>query len=645
MPMTESPENAILEQWRALQSRQLDWAFRAYDRLLATLSRDAQERFSHKNGQDEPYIAVFGKTQVGKTTLLLDLMGIESRQLRQVSGVLRGGRTAGQSATATVMEYRRSEDERWGLSMQSTPEWFGTDEAMTQRLGRLRNDMEAGTLTATTPCEVHIPVRFFNRGQAWSKCPRMLDLHGDNPASDAVAVHVRKMANAYLPFADLILLVGRIDDLGFLRPDAITLPKIEDWQSMPFKFRIVTTYSYSAQSIRDRILGNPSIDAGDLRRHLAEQIETFGPLNESARAASLYFPLEFGESWNKEEKIHSALHARMEPIKRKLRDELLEQINQAASPLGRLRNTLNMQASIKYIQERKTKEAQGHIEQLKGKCKDLQDDIPFLEANMQSCKDRIEKSGQLLRDAADDRLPQIRFSSPAEAGKKKTEESAACLREKIIHFEHELKSMHMAMESPNRFHRMALTKFQAPSSSRKQAVMDEAFSSIREKLSGFVFDAYWFSDNFKNDHAAVMDAHEKAKQQLTDLLATAWRKAVEDAKTELGQSIEQQKAEWLACEDERDKCARSAQLLENEISSAELELKDIERQAREDMKRCDRFIEFLNEEYLVTLSGQMEDAMTTADDGAALLKLLACEHMKNHYADLMADIQQVECEK
>ena len=76
-----------------------------------------------------------------------------------------------------------------------------------------------------------------------------------------------------------------------------------------------------------------------------------------------------------------------------------------------------------------------------------------------------------------------------------------------------------------------------------------------------------------------------------------------------------------------------------------MELKDIERQAREDMKRCDRFIEFLNEEYLVTLSGQMEDAMTTADDGAALLKLLACEHMKNHYADLMAGIQQVECEK
>lgn len=69
-------------------------------------------------------MVVFGKTQVGKTTLLMDLMGVSPAAMERVSTALRGGRAHGHSATATTMEYRRSEDQRWGLRVHEVTRWF-----------------------------------------------------------------------------------------------------------------------------------------------------------------------------------------------------------------------------------------------------------------------------------------------------------------------------------------------------------------------------------------------------------------------------------------------------------------------------------------------------------------------------------------
>jgi hypothetical protein len=210
------PSNPALKFWHALQVRQPEWALRAYDRLVQTLSQDVQQRLQRKGTVAEPYVVVFGKTQVGKTTLLLDLMGVDPTHMARVSRVLRGGREAGQSATATTMEYCRSTSERWGLSRKGETTWLERDEDMTQALGALREQMEHGELKAEgAPCVVHIPRSCF-LGSAQMNSVRMLDLPGDSPANKEEQRHVHLMAKTYLPFADLILLVGKSNDLGLL---------------------------------------------------------------------------------------------------------------------------------------------------------------------------------------------------------------------------------------------------------------------------------------------------------------------------------------------------------------------------------------------------------------------------------------------
>ena len=369
MTPSEMHNGNAIEYWYELHKRQSDWAFRAYGRLIQTLSEDVQEKLSLKDEAAQPYVVIFGKTQVGKTTLLLDLMGIAAEQMPIISEVMRGGREQGKSATATTMEYRASLGEYWGLTIpgESAPRLLDSDQEMKRALGQLREVMESGQLVAESPCVVHIPKRFFDTANSRATNVRILDLPGDNPANEQEQKHVNQMAKTYLPFADLILLVGRGDDLGFLKPEVITLPGIEDWQAMPHRFRIVTTYSYTAQSVKDILRNDDAADESLLRRRLIQEIERFGALNEAARDEALYFPLEFGNSWTGVQTTEPELHQRMSPIITRLRAELLNQISKATTPMGRLRSTLNTHHSVKYIQKKKTEVIETQIQELASK--------------------------------------------------------------------------------------------------------------------------------------------------------------------------------------------------------------------------------------------------------------------------------------
>ncbi len=179
--------------WRALLETRHAWAFDAYDDFMAALSAAVRERMGHKSGDAQAYVVVFGQTQVGKTTLILDMMGVVPDAIARVSSVLRGGRESGRSATATTMEYCRSPDERWGLRQHDRMRWMTTDDEMTHALGELRASMEAGQLAVTRPCLVFIPKSCFGDDPA-QLVVRMLDLPGDQPANPVEQAHVKAMA-------------------------------------------------------------------------------------------------------------------------------------------------------------------------------------------------------------------------------------------------------------------------------------------------------------------------------------------------------------------------------------------------------------------------------------------------------------------
>lgn len=630
----------VIDYWQRLESRQSEWAFRAYDRLVKTLSSDVQDRIQLRESNAEPYVVIFGKTQVGKTTLLLDLMGIDLQQMATLSQVLRGGREAGKSATATAMEYRRSTDARWGLVVQSKTRWFTTDDAMAEALAQLRQQMERGELVVDSPCIVHIPGSFFRIQTSGAPGVRILDLPGDNPANMQEQKHVNQMAKTYLPFADLVLLIGRGDDLSFLQPEVITLPGIEDWQAMPHRFRIVTTFSYSAQSLKTLIRNDPAFDITQLRQRLIEQIERFNSLSDAAKDRNLYFPLEFGCSWLSMAENDPALYARVAPMVSRLRSELLEQIATSTSPLGRLRSTLDTHLSVKYIQEKKTAAIESELSGLKKQQQETNDKLTVWESAITKTQKKINKKEALLKDNSLPVSQRLIDKAAEEAAAFKlkgsySSEKCTTLHSMIADYCSKIKNIQLNVGNKTTYWQKVARKKVEPTRQSVQDILDENFSSIRYTLNDYWIDTYLSSSNYSSDKNSVIHAADNAKEEVIRLWTSQWMAAAEDVHNEYKSELTKEGMTLDVLRVEHNKSLRQQTSLEQQTASREDELKKIAVESQEDLARCEQFVHFLDEEYLNTLNTCLDSAFQERDNCNALLQILSCVALKNQREDLM----------
>lgn len=646
-------QDLATEYWHSLQDQQLSWAFSAYDRLVKTLSEDVQERLQLKETVAEPYIVVFGKTQVGKTTLLLDLMGIEQANATKISKVLRGGREAGKSATATTMEYCRSSSDRWGLSRPGKEqEWLERDEDMSHALKMLRIDMEKGCLVADSPCVVHIPKSYFVNSATFPSV-RMLDLPGDNPANEQEQQHVYQMAKIYLPFADLILLVGKGDDLGFLKPSGISLPGIEDWQSMPYRFRIVTTYSYYSQSVKDILRKEPDVDTSRVRQRLIDQIEHFGELSEAAKHSNLYFPLEFGNSWMHTQASEPQLYSRMAPIIAELRAELLAQISSSTTPMGRLRSTLNTHISVKYIQKKKTERINDSIATLELKEKTADSDLKLWKTKVESeqlsfteisalidsnpgkrCTLDIQKKIQALLSK-----PPNQYTPKEGSAKNDCKKLNAMVRQYYL----ELKKMKVDINGQNcqaLYWRCVRDAFEKPKPDIIEDILDDSFELIRSRINDYWFDTYVNFSNYQTDLKSVRDAGRVALVRLSELWQRQWLAAISCANNVVRQRLDRARTRLALFQEERDAAIARHAVIKQAIVDHEKERKRIEENSKEDIERCERFVHLLEEEYAAALDEQYAAALQEKDDSDALLQLLSCIAMTNQYEEFLAFNEQ-----
>ena len=87
-----------------LSEQHLNWALEGkdeYERGFLRLKKPEGEK-------RRVLIGVYGPTQVGKTTLILKLLGIKENRIIELSSALRGKRQMGNSATVTTSIYQRS---------------------------------------------------------------------------------------------------------------------------------------------------------------------------------------------------------------------------------------------------------------------------------------------------------------------------------------------------------------------------------------------------------------------------------------------------------------------------------------------------------------------------------------------------------
>ena len=578
--------------WAALSQQRLAWAFRAYDRFIASLSKDVQERFPKGDEQGEAYVVVFGKTQVGKTTLILDLMGLSGPSLKRVSNVLRGGREAGKSATATAMEYRRSSDEKWRFSSgavtaSGVPAQYD-DAGMEKVLGDVRQQMFEKRLQADKPFTVWIPNDCFDGEKSADVSVRMLDLPGDHAADAVERKHVQQMAQKYVPNADLILLVGRGDDLSFLKPASLELPGIEDWQIVPNRFRIVTTYSFTAQSLGDKIRKQQEpLNEDFLRQRLLDQIRTFRPAitleaSDDASDPKRFFPLEFGDSWlNAKPELVTAL----KPVIKVLKDQLHKDIQASATANVRLRNAVNVHVTVGKIKESRLKKMDEVLNGIKKLRDPVVHDCMIAGMACQQAQTQIDAAQNFL-----DALPYNELKQQVQSGivfdvqtmldqVNELGTNTSQFQSLIGRFTSDLKSKFLSKQptrqtkEEKKFWASVQPRFDQHVA-KVEELVDAEFRPLRGKFSDYSVTEYYprFSDDFSSDKQSMCTHMQNSSysvgtwaaklwqgwpkqrlQQLSDDLAfsTAHQNALQRALKERQQALERLNVQIECAEQER----------------------------------------------------------------------------------------------
>jgi len=324
----------VADIWLRKFRQRNDWAQQAYDRFVAEVDPELVGDFTRS---EHITVVVYGTTQVGKTTLILDLLGIRKEALPAVSEVLRGGQRLGKSSTATPIRYGRSPDDLWYLEDDSTG--LSNDEAA-ERFGEIREQVMNGTTCASPLLNVRIPGLFFQHEAegALNLDLRLIDIPGINAINEHEQIEVRRIAERYVASADLILLVARADNLGFLHPRALDFEALNDWMLQPSRFRVVLTYTFSPASFQTwfgKAEDAPPLTARDVQQHLYDEMCTHDERPPPEMLKHVY-PLEFGDSLESMRNHSQAYFERASQVIEALRRDLLASITDAASPYARL---------------------------------------------------------------------------------------------------------------------------------------------------------------------------------------------------------------------------------------------------------------------------------------------------------------------
>jgi len=620
--------------WAELRSGKLEWAYRAYRRFIEELSEDVRAHLTAAPDDQEPYVVVFGKTQVGKTTLLLELMGLGPDAQARVGQVLRGGREFGKSATATTMEYRRSPDRDWHLDDGTGTRRIASDEGMCEALGALRQRMSERRLHVEKPVVVSIPDDCFAPDSEGGIGTRMLDLPGDNPADEVEREHVERMAQRYVPHADLILLVGRGDDLSFLNPEALTLPSIEDWQYVPKRFRIITTYSFTPHTVQHFARNHEGeLDAEDFRARLLEQIRTFGlPLSPEAACTERYFPLEFGQSWQTMLREDTAFAGRVEPVVKELKERLNADIQASATEAARFRNALDV-----HVVTRRKRTAR--IEQGQAALAELAERIGQAEATAQQALDgerqsacqaetvrallsrraAVEKelAGTLAFDAAEHIAKVDNLGTNTKQLFGRINDVTSWLRQRFL-------DTAPSGTDVRKFFGNSRPNLTANVDKVKR-IADDEFATLIGRMEGYSLDEYYpkWSNSFSEDTSRLKLDIRDATAKTAELSQTLWRK-------HLAKRVAELEAEAAAAESERiglKQIAAQQQTVRDALIARSDEVKaDMDRalaRLDSDEGTAARFSTMLDEEYLSELRQKHAQVAMAKQPIDALLTLLS----------------------
>ena len=103
-----------------LSNKRLEWQNSTIASMQKSLNAHPSGSYSVSE-YDRSLVVIYGSTQIGKTSLILHIMGVLPEYQREVYHVLRAGQEYGDSSTITAVFYHVSGTDFYGISASDTP--------------------------------------------------------------------------------------------------------------------------------------------------------------------------------------------------------------------------------------------------------------------------------------------------------------------------------------------------------------------------------------------------------------------------------------------------------------------------------------------------------------------------------------------
>ena len=367
--------------WDNVYQKRWDWAHKAEKEFKQSLQKLQVDEAIHNDNLSEITIGVYGPTQVGKSTLILRLLGIRQDSIETVSVWLRGKRTLGHSATVTATEYKLSQDEYFHFFSKETG-WKRnlTGPQMEQTLFEVRSHVETKGQISTDQLVIEISNLYFDT-EIPAHNLNLVDLPGVYSAEEAEQKQVRECIERWLPICEIILLVE--DATVINNYVQLEDENVKYWMNETDRFRLVPTHAASLESVQKEL--SECLTVATLKNYYTNELffSLEGKL-ETHEISSILYPIEIGKSlealMSSDQRMYEKVANLMEELLQELRNDLSSQKAEAIH-YKRL-------ASLYRLAEEKKKE---DIEEIRAKLELMNNDLERHEGFVKKLRKRNKK--------------------------------------------------------------------------------------------------------------------------------------------------------------------------------------------------------------------------------------------------------------
>lgn len=384
---------------KKLLSQRDNWKIETVENIKKSLCLYDDETSMSKVELDksEKLVVIYGLPQIGKTTLILNLLGIKKEFFSSVYDILRADVEYGTSSTSTAIIYRRSKNEQFGFAFkqnltENIEMTYLSDDDFKNELKQIRNKVESKQLQ-TSILYIAIPKHYYLETTKNYSNIDILDMPGVSSKNDKEKTHVDSLFKTYLAFSSLCIIACTAEQIQGLETVKLPNDDGDKWHEFPSRYVVVTTKSYSKETIKKELLKGKKDYFDYIHQIFKNELLKVFPQSKELEI----YPLDVGDSFESLCNEIPGIREKLEETREKFFEEIRKTVqtrrgNDLKNIIDNLIESINVSAkTIKTDIEKNGKEKQEEIKELTNYSAGLKDKIESINKQNEKYKEEIKK--------------------------------------------------------------------------------------------------------------------------------------------------------------------------------------------------------------------------------------------------------------